>query len=266
MSSISNTNLFNRVFGISLLVIMILITLLVPYPSTTLRFVIYILSGFSIALIFIKKDSQASGSFNFRNITFSIIGGAAIPILLIMYDPIGEFKVMPESKVNITVFVHGKKGKMDMVIRQQGYVLMDLNGDRQKKPIGAEGDAHFGNLQIGDKVRLAIDFSEPYQPINPDSLYEIDETGKIYLQVALEGIDVIDGMALYDNSGLSGVTVKAGELTATTDPEGSFKIEVPEELQADHYDLWFLKSGFKAKSAVAYPQTGKRVEIIMEKN
>jgi len=257
----------NRILGIVLLLVAVLITLLIPYPSLAIRLSIYILFGFGIALVLLRSQKDANVSVKGTNIAISVVGGAAIPVILILLDPIGKFKLNQQEKmINTTVFVHGKKGPFDMVLRQQGYVIMEVNGNRQKQLISENGDAHFGNLQIGDKIRLDIDFSEPYHPVHRDSVYTVGSDGKIYLEVALEGIDKIAGIVLYNDAPLEGVIVTTGDLSDTTNSQGGYKIGIPEDQQSRQYRVVFVKEGFKVKTANAFPQTGQPLDVIMEKN
>ncbi|MHA3788281.1 hypothetical protein ACX0HA_08745 [Flavobacterium hauense] len=265
MSTVRPNERSTKILAIALLLIVTIITVFIPYPSNTLRYSIYILSGIGIALLFIKQNNEAKTSIKIRNITTTIVGGAVIPVLLIIYDPIGYFKESKSPKVGTTVFVHGKNGKMDMVLKRMGYVIMELNGDRIKKSIGDNGEARFDNLQVGDQIRLSIDFSEPFVPVNPDSIYTIDGNGKIYLQVALKGIDIVQGTVLHQDAPLEGVIVKTGNITTTTNNTGSFQLKIPEAEQSDHYQVWFMKPGFRTIRTTAYPQTGVPIDIVMMK-
>lgn len=242
------------------------ITLLNPHETGNFRYLIYGLSGISFVLILLKSSSSAKFSLSAPNVRFSIIGGVSVPLCLIFFDPISMYnQAHDHQRVGITVFVHGKKSKMDMVLQQNGYVLMERYGDRTTKPISENGDAHFENLLLGDKVRLDIKFSEPYHAVYKDSVYTIDQSGKIYLLVALEGIDEISGMVLYKDNPLPGVIVETGDLKDTTNEIGQFKIKIPELLQTKKYEVWFIKKGFKTKRVPAYPQTGEQLNIVMEK-
>lgn len=256
----------NKMVGICLLAIAILITIFIPKPSVTLRFTIYSVYGISIALILLKSSKDANMTFKTGNLVLTVLGGAAIPVLLFFTDPIGKFKENNyRQSIGLTVFVHGKKGKMDMILRQKGYVILELGGDRQRKPISENGDAHFENLHVGDKIRLDIDFTEPYHALNKDTSYVVDESGKIYLEARLEGIDRITGLVLFEDKPLSEVIVRTVDLSDTTDNAGGFTIHIPESLQMKEYVVWFHKNGFKIKSAHAYPQTGDPLVIILEK-
>jgi hypothetical protein len=60
----------------------------------------------------------------------------------------------------LTVYVHGKDGPQDLVLRNSGDVLLDLGLDRRRQPIGSEGQAYFPaippNFQ-GQEVPIGVE-------------------------------------------------------------------------------------------------------------
>ena len=169
------------------------------------------------------------------------------------------------TQVPVTVFVHGKGGKQDLVLRQQGHVLMDVGGERKRMDIGANGQAFFNNLQVGDSVRLEVDFSEPYKNTRPDSVYRIDKSGNIYLEVALP-LDRIYGQVIFGNGPVPGVIVSINaSLRDTTDDLGNYELNIPEPMQKKEQRVTFFKPGFKMQVKPAFPQTGEALSVVMEK-
>lgn len=172
-------------------------------------------------------------------------------------------RVSPDT--DVTVFVHGKKGKQDFILRQKGSVIMDVNNERRSAPIDDKGEAIFKNIHVGDSVQLEIDFSEPYRSLNPDSIYIIKPKSKLYFGIALQGIDKVRGVVLFKDFPLEGVIVKIDSLSTVTDQIGNFNLNIPENLQQNNYTVWFIKKGFKTKKTTSYPETGEALEMIMEK-
>jgi hypothetical protein len=163
------------------------------------------------------------------------------------------------------VFVHGEKGKQDIIL-QKGSVILDVKGIRVESQINENGQAFFQNLHVGDQIRLDIKFSEHYRAIFPDSVYTIEADRPIYLEVALPGIDKVKGTVFYKDLPLDDVLIKLDTLIATTDKTGGFVIYIPEELQKNNgYSVFFMKEGFESKVVSAFPQTGEPLIIIMEK-
>ena len=264
----SITTHINKIAGILLLALATAITLFSRCPSSAQYFIIYALTGLGIALLLTKSADATRLSYKGWNISVVLAGGVALPFILFFTNPIGAFKTgdCNNAPLSVTVFVHGSKGRQDMVLRQQGHVLMDLKGgERKTADINENGAAYFQNLHEGDSVRLEIDFSEPYKAIHADSVYVVTADSRIYLPVSLQGIDKIEGNVLFQDAPLPGVIVKTGSVTDTTDATGNFVLSVPEKEQKKEYKVWFIKDGFKAKSAPAFPQTGQALEVVMEK-
>lgn len=248
----------------------VLIVLLVPQTTHAQRFILYALIGVGITLLLAKSASHSRLRFKAWNLSVSLIGGVALPFILFFWDPIGRFKQSSDAApatTSVTVFVHGKNGRQDMVLRQQGHVVMDVKGgERKRTDINENGAAFFQNLHVGESVQLEVDFSEPYKSLYPDSAYVVPADGRIYLPVALQGIGNVHGKVLYNDNPLAGVVVEINDLTDTTDTTGKFNIAIPEAQQTKEYKVWFSKAGFKTMSALAFPQTGQALEVVLEKS
>ncbi len=218
--------------------------------------------GETLPVIPVEQKRNVTGKI--KNRYLPVIAGALIIAAGIIYLILRPSPVKKDLQ-SVSVFVHGKKGRQDMILRKQGYVLMDVHGERKKSDINENGVAYFQNLQIGDSVSINVDFSEPYKSIKPDSLYIINADGRIYLPVVLQGIEKVMGKVLYDNEPLKDVTVTIDMLKADSDENGRFQINIPESEQKKQYTVWFSKPGFKTKSAPAFPQTGEELVVVMEK-
>ena len=165
---------------------------------------------------------------------------------------------------NITVYVEDKQH--DLILKQQGQVIMDVEGGEAKKEdIDSKGTASFKNVKIGDKVHLKVDFSEPYRPLNPDSIYTIPADGRINLTVGLQNLNRVFGTVLYRDQPLAGVLVTIGDLRVSTDATGSYNIPIPESAQRKEQEVKFLKTGYKMLIKKAFPQTNEPLNIVMEK-
>lgn len=190
--------------------------------------------------------------------------------LLFIAFPVYYFakNIIPSTpeEVSVTVFVHSKKGKQDLILRQKGQVMLDIKGERKKEDIDTNGKAQFPRMNVGDEIRLNVDFSEPYRATHADSVYVIDESGHIYLEVELKGLDKIFGSVIFNDQPLSGVMVSIGsELSTTTDEGGAYQINIPEKMQQKEQEVKFIKEGFKMKIEKAFPQTQQALNVVMEK-
>ncbi len=273
LKTLTEKNVSKLKIGFLCIVSAVLITLFNKCPTNAQYFIIYALIGIGIALLFVRSAKKSAAKISTQNVVLVLSGGVALPFILFFTNPIGSFKQddcnVQFSQTSATVFVHGKKSKQDIVLREMGHVIMDVNGERKRESINEKGQAIFQNLNVGDSVRIEIDFSEPYKSVTPDSVYVIQWNNKIYLPVALLGLGKVEGMVLFNESTLAGVIVKlkggSGFLLDTTDQTGGFSISIPEKMQTNKYPIWFIKEGFKTKSTTAFPQTGESLNIIMEK-
>lgn len=193
-------------------------------------------------------------------------GVLVVFLCLLYFNPASNLSEMDcTTEVPVTVFVHGKGGQQDLVLRQQGHVLMDYRGERKRMAISENGEVFFSNLKAGEKVRLGVDFSEPYQPVRPDSVYTIDNSGKIYLQVALLHLEKVYGRTIWQDTPLSGVVVSIGPtLSDTTDALGYYDIYIPSALQRKEQEINFFKTGFRLLTKKAFPQTNDPLNVVME--
>ena len=243
------------------------IALAIRCPSNVQYFLIYTIIGVAIALFFIRSAGLSTLRFKFRGSGLALSGAIVLPFVLFFTNPVGRFKSDScRLEQGITVFVHGKKGTQDIVLRQQGYVILDYGAERKRSVIDDKGEAHFENLHAGDRIKLNIDFSEPYRSVHPDSIYIVDERGAIYLQVYLEGGNLVEGNIMYKDAPLSGVLVTIRHTASgVSDSLGNFSLAIPDSLQNRSYEVSFNKPGFAEQKAIAYPQTGIPLTVFMKK-
>ncbi|MEN9611672.1 MAG: hypothetical protein RLZZ628_2486 [Bacteroidota bacterium] len=165
---------------------------------------------------------------------------------------------------NVTVLVEDRDGAF--VMRNQGHIQMFVTGGESKKAlIDDKGVAAFQNVHVGDSVRLKVDYSEPYYPEHPDSVYKIPRDGRMRLRVRLQHLGNVFGTVGYGDQPLQGVLVDVNGLRDTTDVTGRFEINIPEAQQRKEQEVKFLKSGFKMMTKKAYPQTNEPLNVILEK-
>ena len=253
--------------GLSLLLLIIIYVTIFPCGTNLQHFVLYGCIGVSFALLFPKSAEKTSLTITILKKAAKFGGAAAIPVTLILWDPISQYAgdACQTKRETITVFVHGKNGRQVLPLRNGGIVLMKTSSEPKRSSINENGEAFFYNLTPGEKVTLDIVFSEPYNPIRPDSVYVIQTNELIDLEVTLQNAGTISGHVRYNDDPLPGVQVQVDTITVLTDHLGTFNIKIPENKQKDNYSVLFYKQGFKSQTAPAYPQTGKPLEINLEK-
>lgn len=167
---------------------------------------------------------------------------------------------------NVTVNVRDKGGALVESLHTKGYVIMTTSGGgAPKELIDDKGAASFKNIKIGDAVRLNIDFSEPYRPVQPDSVYTVPKDGRIHLVVALQHLGKVFGRVMYRDKELPGVIVAVGSLRDTTDDLGRYEIQIPENDQRPEQEVFFKKEGFQSMTKKAFPQTNQPLNVLMER-
>ena len=167
---------------------------------------------------------------------------------------------------NVSVSVENKEHDLIPVLSKSAYIIMAVDGgDVKKELIDDKGKAAFQNVKVGDKVQLKVDFSEPYRPLKPDSLYTIPANGRITLTVGLQNLGRIFGTVKYGDKFMEGVLVDIEGLRDTTDLAGSFEIIIPENKQRKDPKVKFLKKGFKDMTKPAFPQNNEPLEVVLEK-
>lgn len=168
--------------------------------------------------------------------------------------------------VSLSVFAFdAKKGKQYPVLRQQGHIWLDINGERKQEAIDDKGKAVFQNLHVGDNILLEVSFSEPYHAVRPDSFYTVPANGQIYMPVELKGLDKISGRLIARDQPLPGVIVSLGELRDTSDALGNYELRIPETLQKKEQQVQFFKPGYNMRIETIHPQTGQSWDFVLEK-
>ncbi len=263
--------IISRITGVIFLALAAGITLKIQCPSSAQYLTLYTFFGVGLALLLPKDAEKASAKFTLKDASILLGGGVALPFILFVINPIDKFKSDRCSiqMTNITVSVNSKHGRDDKILRQGSVVLDIIGKDTRREPINDNGEVAFKNIMIGDSVRLNIDFSEPYKPVNPDSVFVIHANEKIYLPVRLDGIAHVRGKVIYGDAPLDAVKVEldgvGGELDTLTDQEGRYSFNIPERMQEKSYQIVFRKKGFKTDTAIAFPQTHEALQIIMKK-
>ena len=155
---------------------------------------------------------------------------------------------------SITVFVHGKQSRSELILKNRGEVVITYGTARVRQGINEDGQAIFNEIpnrffmtEARKKIFVNVEDTrgEPYEALNPDSQYTLIPGEPIYLKVMLAGLEKIFGTVIWNESPLGGVVVSVGTVRDTTDQLGSFILNIPEELQKQQQEVKFFKPNFK---------------------
>ncbi len=102
-----------------------------------------------------------------------------------------------DSSLQLTVYVHGPKGKQDIVLESQGTIIVDFGNRREKSLIGELGRTNFGEISarfLNETIGLSV-AAEGFELADPEAVY-IYKGEPIYVEmkaITREGKDPIVG-------------------------------------------------------------------------
>ena len=193
------------------------------------------------------------------------LGGPVVIFVLVL---INGFKLVPDtSTFPLTVYVHGSKGHQDILLRNQGEVMIDLGNDRRIEKIGEKGMVYFPAIPAefrNQEVPISVD-AEGFEDVTPNARYVL--TGKsIYVEIQRnDDLAVVFGTVQDEKTFLPDVRVSIGDLDVTTDENGRFRLEIPPDKQKTRQRLMAFKAGYHIWESSVLPETGQEVKIILMK-
>tara|TARA_R110002096_G_C14633264_1_gene725058 strand:+ start:134 stop:775 length:642 start_codon:yes stop_codon:yes gene_type:complete len=147
-----------------------------------------------------------------------------------------------------TVFVHGDKGKDDVLLKN-GEVVMNLGTTKIEASINDKGEATFKELPlgyVGEKVLISINHKQPYYPVNRGFEYVLKKNEPIYLEIELKGLEEVYGRVLdfKTENPIENVRVSYKGFETFTDIYGWYNLKIPKSYQAKYIRLNFYKKGY----------------------
>ena len=171
------------------------------------------------------------------------LGGPIVAFLLVVI--LGFVLVKPVTTFPLTVYVHGKGGPQDLVLRNSGDVLLDLGGDRRRQPIGAEGQAYFPAIPPnfrGQEVPIGVE-SDAFELSDPKQKYRLDGSS-IYLSVQRKAGHLSGRVKDEKGNPVPGATIHVAGLSKVTDSSGHFEFVIPGDRMQGELDLEALAPGY----------------------
>jgi hypothetical protein len=157
------------------------------------------------------------------------LSGAIVGAALVV---VGAYVFVPKtSTFPLTVYVHGKEGPQDVLLRNSGRVVLELGPERRAEPIADNGQAYFPAIPAnfrGQDVPAWVE-SEEYESVDPRAKHRLDGTN-LHLVVQRKVVHYKLGGTVSDSAGnpLAGVRIILPEFHAEgqTDDQGRFDLEV----------------------------------------
>lgn len=180
------------------------------------------------------------------------------------------FDFQASNSIDFTVFVHGQKGLDDLILKNEGKVVLMLKSDKREAQINKKGEATFKGIPSifkDEKVNIFIHHEQPYRPTQLDSLYTIHDKSSVYLEVKLYNTELIYGhiMDYKTDAGVDSVRVSIRDASTFSDIHGYYALNIPENYQRKFQDVRFEKIGYIPISRKNVPvHTDQSLDILIK--
>jgi putative transposon-encoded protein len=191
---------------------------------------------------------------------FRATGAFAAILLFYFWNPAELF----EKNFSLTVYVHGNESKQDMILKNEGEVIIDLNDDRREAKIGERGDAFFRGIPksfYGQKVFITIQDDE-FEIVKKDTSYILSESS-IYIEVRRKSQKLFGNVADEKGNPLQSVKISAVGIETFTNTTGDFSLNLPDTLFSPEINILASKTGYENKVLKVKPNL--KTEMVMKK-
>jgi len=162
------------------------------------------------------------------------LSGAIVGAAMVV---VGAYFFVPKtSTFPLTVYVHGKGGPQDTVLRNTGRVVLVLGPEPRSESIGENGQAYFPAVPAdfrGQEVQAWVE-SDAYESVDPSAKHRLDSTS-LYLVIQRKILRYKLGGTVSDPAGnpLAGVQVMLPEyhVEGQTNDQGRFDLEIAADSQ-----------------------------------
>jgi len=174
---------------------------------------------------------------------------------------IGGFCLVPsQTPFDFTVFVHGENGRADVLLKNSGQVVLDLNNQRRKEKIGENGEAYFAVVAAnfrGQEVPIWVE-SDLAESVTKDQKARLDGA-PIYLAVRLKAGHIAGRVQDENGNPLQGAKIGVVGIWTTTDSAGHFEFAIPGDRLKVELDLTASAAGYATKHYNAVPNANELV-------
>lgn len=174
----------------------------------------------------------------------------------------------------VTVLVHGKNGKDELVLPNRGIVKLIYGDAIVPKQINADGEATFKQINdvfFNPDVEVEIVFQDPeresYRAANPDLKYKLTKGQYIPFEVHLYGLGKVSGIVKDFKTGkaLKDARISIQQEEAFSNEYGEFTLVIPEAKQQQFQTIRATKEGYLDYEISNVPiQTQKEIPILLK--
>lgn len=178
------------------------------------------------------------------------LGGPIVAALLVIFG--GFMLPQKDGSFTLTVFVHGEKGKYDVLAENKGELILDLGPERRRAPIGMKGEVNFENIPAeyrDKKISVGLSGLNEIELVKADSLYDLKYL-TLYIPIQYKTNNLIIGGTVTDEQGikvLKGVTVSVNNQVVNTDTNGMYQLKIPLDQKSEDYLITFRAAGYEPK-------------------
>jgi hypothetical protein len=189
------------------------------------------------------------------------------PVVFFLVVVLG-FNLIPSPQVfALTVFVHGESGRQDLLLRNEGSVLLFVGSDLKREPIGIDGQAKFMGIPgsfRGQKVPVAID-AEGYELATENVRISLDaESADIAVRAKPA---LLIGYVREENSQpIADATVSVVGATARTDSTGFFRLTLSGAVLKKDLAVQVTAPGYGSWFGTAVPGSNELVVILARRS
>lgn len=255
-------------FGIVMSVLILGITLWKENPSPDQRDTFKTLLALAVACVGIGIPGVIKLDFSpVQKMALSAGGALTLFCIVFFTNPAAR-----EDTFSLTVNVIGTKGLHDKPLKGKGHIELFDEYAHPPSEINSNGEAIINGIAPKFKttpIRLNIvkETDIVYEAIQPDSQYIVGNQKTINFIVKIVGLAKATGIIRdSENQPLLGVKVSLSKgISAMTDDEGRFIIDIPLEFQKRELSLTASKENYVVLDFKMYPETDNEPKLQMKK-
>ncbi|MGH8590415.1 MAG: carboxypeptidase-like regulatory domain-containing protein [Gammaproteobacteria bacterium] len=189
------------------------------------------------------------------------LGGPIVGFALVV---IGGFVLVKNpATVPLTVYVHGEAGRHELVLRNVGYVMVDLGPDRRREPISDKGQAYFPAIPAGfrgQQVAVWLD-ADGYELVNPGTQPRLDGDS-LYLAVRKTAGRISGRVQDEGGRPIAAAVLSVAGISATTDATGHFEVTIPANRLQPELPLQAIAPGFEPSHIHVVPGSNETTVML----
>jgi hypothetical protein len=182
------------------------------------------------------------------------LGGPVVLFLIVLI--LGFVLPKPASNFPLTVYVHGPGGPQDLMLRATGYLMLDIGGERKKRPIGNDGEVVFSEIPANfrsQEVSVTLD-ADGYELVDAHQKARLKENS-VYVEVRKKPGRVRGYVHDGEGKPLAAVSIVIAGLTTSTNENGYFDLLIPGDQLQPSLTLKAVASGFEPWSDTVVPNS-----------